>query len=402
MRLSDQTVSRLQLPAGKTDLIVFDEKVPGFGVRLLPSGRKTWIAQYRIGGNQRRYKIGHVGKVTARQALQEAQKILAQVQLGSDPQAERSGERNLPSLEKVGERYLRALRLEVAAGNLRPRSLIEVERHIERDWQPLHRRAAHTLKKLDIAERLSEIEAESGRVTSNRARSTANAMFVWAMQEGLVDSNPVAGTKKRKETTRKRVLNADELVAVWKACNGDEHSTIVRLLILTAQRRQEVGGMAESEVQRDFKMWSLPGSRTKNGFPHLVPLPAVALALLPAPRTDRDFLFGRGDGAFSGWSRCKERLDARIASNAADGKGIAPWTLHDLRRTARTGMGSIGVAPHIAERVLNHVSARSDMEKTYDQWQYLEEKRSALDRWAAHVMDLVEGRASKIITLARG
>jgi integrase len=156
-------------------------------------------------------------------------------------------------------------------------------------------------------------------------------------------------------------------------------------------------------------MWSLPAERTKNGRAHDVPLSDAALALLPEAREDRGLLFGRGSGPFSGWSRCKERLDARIAEASPKGKGLAPWVLHDLRRSFATGLSDLGVAPHVIEALLNHVSSsasgKAGVAGIYNRGTYAAEKREAIEKWAAHVAALVAGRASKVVampTKARG
>jgi integrase len=391
MRLSNQSVARLELPAGKSESITFDDSLSGFGVRLRSGGRRTWIVQYRADRQQRRMTLGKVGVVGADQARDKAKTILAQVQLGADPQAERSTER---ARSAVTLRGASAKYLERVKARMRPRSYTEVERHFNLHWAPLLDRAIHKIERADVALRLNEIHDESGPVAANRARSTMSAFYAWAMREGIAEKNPVAGTNKADERPRERVLSAAELVNVWNACNDDDFGRIVRLLILTGQRREEVAGIRAGEVDRSRRMWSLPSGRTKNSLPHDVPLSDASLAEIPAQRDGRDLLFGEGGGPFSGWSRCKERLDERC--------GVSGWTLHDLRRTAATGMNEIGVQPHVVEAALNHVSgARRGVAGVYNRAQYAAEKRQAFDRWAAHVTALIAGKASNVVALAR-
>jgi integrase len=151
-------------------------------------------------------------------------------------------------------------------------------------------------------------------------------------------------------------------------------------------------------------MWSLPRERTKNGRAHDVPLSDAALALLPVHRPGRELLFGRGSGSFSGWSRCKTRLDKRIKNASPNGKGIAPWRLHDLRRTLATGLGDLGIAPHVVEAILNHVSTvasgKAGVGGIYNRSLYAAEKRSALDLWAQHVKKLATGGPSNVVKIA--
>ena len=393
MRLTNQTAGRLELPAGKTEIIAFDDALPGFGVRVRQGGARTWIVQYRVDRGQRRITLGKVGVVQAEQARQAAKTTLAEVQLGNDPQAEREASRAaaVHTLGAVSTRYLDHVR-----PGMRPGSYDGVERHFRLHWKPLAGEPIGTLNRKRIAERLLEIEKAHGAVTRNRARSSLSALYVWAMSEGLVETNPVVGTNKAAEKSRERVLTGAELAAVWNGCGDDsDYARIVRLLILTGQRREEVAAIRESEIERDRKIWHLPGDRTKNHLPHDVPLSDVALAVLPPLRArgTRDLLFGEGDGPYSGWSRSKDRLDSRL--------GFDDWTLHDLRRTVATGMGDIGVQPHIVEAVLNHVSgAKRGVAGIYNRAQYAAEKRQALERWAEHVAALVAGKPSNVVPMA--
>ena len=215
------------------------------------------------------------------------------------------------------------------------------------------------------------------------------------MRDGWVDANPVANTNRHEEGgSRERVLTSDELRAIWTAtAGGDQYSAVVRLLLLLACRRDEVGSLQWSEIDFDQAMISLPGERTKNSKPFDIPLTAAALAILEAqPRRDRAFVFGRGQGGFSGWSKSKTELDQRA--------NIVPWRLHDLRRTASTVMHELGVQPHIVEAVLNHISGhKGGVSGVYNKAAYRTEKAAALALWAEHVLALVEGRPAKIVSL---
>jgi integrase len=215
------------------------------------------------------------------------------------------------------------------------------------------------------------------------------------MREGLTEQNPVANTNRHEEGgSRERVLTSDELRAIWTATAGsDQYSAIVRLLLLSACRRDEAGSLRWSEVDLNQAIISLPGERTKNSKPFDIPLTPAALAVLEAqPRQDRAFIFGRGQGGFSGWSKSKAELDQRA--------NIAPWRLHDLRRTASTVMHGLGVPPHIVEAVLNHISGhKGGVAGVYNKAAYAAEKAAALALWAEHVLAVVEGRPAKIVSL---
>jgi integrase len=170
----------------------------------------------------------------------------------------------------------------------------------------------------------------------------------------------------------------------------DQYGAIVRLLVLTGQRREEIGGLRWSEMDLVRRVISLPGERTKNGRPHEIPVTAAVIAVIEAQprRGARDLIFGDGSGSFQGWSRAKAALDKRIAKSA--GNALAPWRLHDVRRTVATSMADLGVQPHVVEAVLNHVSGhKAGVAGVYNRSLYAAEKRAALELWAIHVLSLV-------------
>jgi integrase len=388
-RLSRTTVAALQLPTGRSEIIVFDEGLPGFGLRVRAGGKRTWIAQYRVGLSTRRLTLGSIDKVDPDEARKLAKAALARAQLGGDPQTEKieARARAALTLAAVAERYLRH-----AHGRLKTRSFEEVERSLTRHWAPLGKVPVDRFSRTIVAARLTDIAVEHGPFAANRARAYLSGLFTWAMREGLAQENPVIGTNKPiEERSRDRVLSDDELATVWRACREDDYGRIVRLLILTGQRREEAGAMGHSEIDLTRALWSLPRQRTKNGLPHEVPLSRTALEILGEQprRNGRTLVFGEGQGGFSGWGKAKLALDSRIA---AAGAAVAPWRLHDLRRTVATGMAEIGVPPHVVEAVLNHLSGhKAGVAGIYNRARYVAEKRQALDMWAQHVLALTEG-----------
>ena len=241
------------------------------------------------------------------------------------------------------------------------------------------------------------------------------------MEQGRADGNPVIGTTRNKEESRDRVLTPPELRLIWSELGDDDFADIVRLLALTGQRAGEIAGLTHSEMH-DAQI-TLEKERTKNDRAHVVPLSAAAMAIIAKheKRDDRDLIFGRGAKPFSGWSKCKERLDARI-TKAHGGKEIAHWTPHDLRRTFATyasgGLPALQAAklsaadkelakgleiePHVIEAVLNHVSGtRGGVAGIYNRSTYEPQKRAALDRWAERLLAIVQGHPSKITPLRR-
>jgi integrase len=220
------------------------------------------------------------------------------------------------------------------------------------------------------------------------------------MREGFALANPVANTNKRDEKPRDRVLVDKELRAVWLAAGDNQYGIIVKLLMLTGQRANEIAGLRWSEIDFDRDVISLPGSRTKNGRPHEIPMGRQVQELLAArSQVDgRDLVFGKGEGPFSGFSRCKEVLDGDVAERI--GAPLPDWHLHDIRRSVATGMANLGVQPHVIEAVLNHVSGhRSGIAGIYNRATYAKEKAEALARWDAHIAAVVKETPSKVVGL---
>ena len=378
------------------------EAVRGFGVRR-QRDQATYVLKYRVFGRQRFFTIGpHGSPWTPEKARREAKRLLGLVADGKDP-ADTKVQASLQAadtLRKVADQYL-----EVAKKKQRPRTHSEIARYLLTAWKPLHSLSVFKISRRHIAARVADIATEQGAVSAARARTALSTMYNWAIREGLdIPANPVHGTNRPEQPkSRERVLSYGELAEIWQACGDDDYGRIVRLLILTAQRRDEVGGMRWQELDTEAGQWFLPSARTKNHREHVLPLVRDALALLPHCRTGRDHIFGDGprrEGdqhrGFSGWSKSKAALDARILAARkmvdAGAKPLSHWTVHDLRRTAATVMADqLGVLPHIVEAILNHVSGhRAGVAGVYNRARYQAEMRQALERWGAYVSDIVE------------
>lgn len=232
----------------------------------------------------------------------------------------------------------------------------------------------------------------SEQPTEARARamlSCLSRMFRWLRQHRRVTENPCAGVHRPDAPqARDRFLTDAEIAKFWEAASleREEFSDILKLLLLTGCRLNEVAGMRASEINENVTMWTLPGSRTKNGRPHVVPLPSATRALIASALNGlepSDFVFStNGRTPVGGWSKIKHRLDQRI--------NIPHWRLHDLRRTTATGMAELGIAPHVVEAVLNHISgARAGVAGIYNRAAYVPEKTAALERWAEHVCGII-------------
>ena len=380
-KITKTAVERLE-PGGEWH---WDSVVKGFGARRQTDGVFYYV-RYRLNGRQHIKSLGrHGSPLTPDTARNSAKAKLGIVATGTDPFVEQPKALAAESFGREVARYLERKR-----AVMKPRAFLEVERHLTKHCAPLHRLRLGEIDCHTIAALLAEIEDGSGPVARNRVRSSLSAFLGWAVREGFIEANPVAGTGKAEENGgRERVLTNDELGKVWAALPQDQFGDIVCLLMLTGQRREEIGGLRWSEVDFDRGLIALPPARTKNKRLHELPISDQALMVLKRQprRKGRDFIFGIGNGGFSGWSDCKARLnEAILPKRSRKAKPMSAWRLHDLRRTAATGMAELGVQPHIIEAVLNHVSGhKAGVAGIHNRARYEGEMRAALQLWADHL-----------------
>jgi len=235
-----------------------------------------------------------------------------------------------------------------------------------------------------VAVVLAKVAEASGPVEANMVRSSLSACCRWLMGEGLLDGNPIIATNKAAQNgARKRVLSDAELKRVWNGLDDDRYGAIVKLLVLTGLRREEIGGLRWDEIDLDRELIHLPAERCKNKRPHDQPLSSAARAIIAALPREGDRVFA----AFGSWGRAKERLDRKL------GNDVAPWRLHDLRRLVSTTMhDKLGIQPHVVESILGHTGHQSGTAGVYNKADYLDERRRALEKWADHVEGIVTGK----------
>jgi integrase len=247
-------------------------------------------------------------------------------------------------------------------------------------------RSVHSISKRDVIDLVNAVVDRGSPVAANKSLKVIKSFFNWCVGRAIVERSPCEGIRiPTVERPRDRVLTDRELAEIIRAARqlGGPYGAIVEVLALTGQRRDEVGRMSWDEVDLDYRVWALPATRTKNDRPHIVQLSEPAVVVIGAqPRSGR-FVFSRNGVAPVGdFSSQKRKLD--------DLCGVSHWRLHDLRRSAVSGMARLGVAPHIADKILNHVAGTiSGVAAVYQRHEFLNERRDALERWGGHVESLL-------------
>jgi integrase len=401
---------------------------------------RSWAVLCRLKGSRklRRFTIGDYPSVTLSDARDQAAKIVREARRdGADPlrerkDAERQAElASKDTIDKVVEVFMAELqkRPKKGGGKRSPRYIEETQRNFDNHVLPRWRgRQIRDITRRDIgallrgvADEGSKLKDQDGKrrtvpggpIASNRVLASIKALFNWAVDDGILDSSPVARIRPLgDEVPRERALTADELRELWPQFEALSYpfGPFLQLALLTGQRRDEVAGMRWNAVDLDAKTWSLDADETKPGRAHVVPLSDLAVYILkqmPRKMISMDdgslkpgpFVFTtEGDVPISGFSAAKRRLDQRIA-NAQNHTGADPlerWTIHDLRRTASTEMGRVGVSEFIIGRVLNH-AAKGVTGKVYNKYEYLDEKRDALDRLARHLEILIRPAPDDVV-----
>ena len=391
-----------------------DGIVPGLYLVIQPSGAKGWALRYRFAGKPCKMTLGKFPMMTLAQARTEAAEALDQIERGENPAQAKKATRaaqieaqldDRDQFQNVVELFLKRH----ASHNRRADDVAAMfRREVLTGWGE---RKIYEISKRDVIEVLDGIVDRGSPVTANRLRAHLNTLFNWAKGRDIVQSNPLDGIKPpAPEKPRDRVLTDDEIKLFWKACDhmGQPFGPLFKLLLLTGQRRGEVGEMTEREIRGDD--WTIPAARSKNGDEHTITLPQAARAILEGLERIKGragYLFTTtGNSPVSGFTRAKGRLDKLMGEIASEGQPdqieVAPFTLHDLRRTAATGMAGLGFPPHVVEAVLNHRSGtRRGVAAVYNRHDYADEKRDALEAWGRYVMALVEGQPGNVVQIER-
>ena len=460
-KLKDGYADEIVVPAGKRDVLVFDnghdDAVKGFGIRKYADGSASYIVKYVVKGQPRRHTLGPVRNNNCKKMRSLAEDVKARARIGEDIIGKKkdaaAAQQAVENAATIGalikvflaerEEMTRKIRNgKPVTPKLRARTYNQSARYltlhfaalhglvvgtvtngtqagvvsVDKRWAPINGHKLEVVARSHVVSVIDDVAKTRGKVTADRCKTALSTFFLWCIDQGYCDLNPTENIKARAgDTVRERTLSPQELVEVWHACSDDDYGKIVRLLMLTGQRKDEMGGLRWSEIDPDYRHYEtdehgevqehvtplimLPPPRCKTGrtmikrrIPfHLVPLSEQALDIINSiPRGDRDLVFGRGAMGYAGWSYAKAMLDHRI--NLARAKAGLPdmphWTLHDLRRSFTTHAKALKLGlPHEIEAALNHTVP--GVGGKYDFADYLLQKRQALVRWGAHIARLM-------------
>jgi len=423
MKLTVLNVENWKPTAVRQEVLVGD----GLYFIVQPSGVKSWALRYRrkSDGKAIKHTIGSYPAITLKAARSKANELRAEIERGADPHGDKIVARRRAtevdeSFESVARRFVaehqfrknrswewaaRLLGLVVdfdAKAEPKTCPPLLIVRDGSKDQRGRRRvslvdrwgaRRMADITRADVIAALDQISADTP-IMANRMLAVLGKLFKWADTKGIANTNPCANMERAKEQSRDRTLDDKELRKVWNAAGGLGHpwTGIVRLLILTGQRRNEIADLLWSEIDLEENTLHLPAARTKNGRPHDVPLSRSALTVIAGlPRlveADRAFTIRRKP--ITGFSRMKERLDAA--------SGVTDWTLHDIRRTVASGLQRLGVRLEVTEAVLNHRGgSMAGIVSVYQRHDYRDEKADALARWADYVDVVASGKKANVI-----
>ena len=385
-----------KMRAGKTRREIPDDYLPGLYLIVQPSNAKSWAVRYRHEGRTRKHTLGPFPQITLAAARDAGRKALIEADGGRDParqQKQATVNSVAAAVEQFVQRHVRR--------NYRPKPMKEAERllrlYVLDNWAD---RKIADVTRGDVRAMLDKLVG-GAPIAANRVHSIVRKFFNWCAEQEMIPVSPCHGLKApAAEKSRDRMLSDEELRTVWNAAEqlGGLFGPMVQLLILTGQRRGEVANMEWAELDLARGLWSLPRERVKNDRAHEVPLSSQAIEILKKlPQICDRFVFSLdGKKPINGFGKGRERLDALT------GDMSPPWVLHDLRRTVAGGMARLGVGLPVIEKVLNHVSGSfAGIVGVYQRYEFADEKRAALAKWAEHVERIVAGRSAKVLSLAR-
>ena len=418
IKISKSAVDAIQ-PQEREE-VYWDDRLAGFGLKVTPAGSKVYIYRYRLAlagqaaqTAPKKYTIGKHGELTPDQARKRAQELAALVTTGIDPREQEMETLTAKKTAVMRQEEARRLEQDLAFDRIaarwlehyehekgrRPSSVAMAQLVVKRYLQPkFGSRPMPHIEHMDLQSVIDAIPLHK-RAMRRNVFAYASVLFGWATRRQYVPANPLVSMEKpQTPIARDRVLDDAELVTVCRAVDAmpAPWAPFYRLLIMTGQRKSEVAGIAWSELDRSSAIWRIPAERAKNKSPHLVPLSAPVIAELDMLAEGHQWpkigyvLTTTGRSPISGFSKAKRMLDEKI-TEVGEGGTLPHWRVHDLRRTAATGLQRLGIRFEVTEAVLNHISgAKGGIAGVYQRHDWAEEKRAALDAWANYLVRLLE------------
>lgn len=402
LRLTRRAIEELQPQPRRYR--VLDSEIAGLSIMVMPSGRKTWSVRYTPdGGSPTEVVLGDYPGVLPEVARDHAAKVRSGARLeGRDLAKERKEARRQNAIrkERTVERILDTY-LEDARRRMREGTVIRLESTIRTHVKPKFGQKSLALITLDqVRKHVEGIECDGLPGAARSTCSALKALMAFALERGLIDVNPLQGYAGPGIRSRERVATQDELRLVWagledmaKNPQGRSTAQALQVALLTLQRRSEVAGLSKPEMDFGAKRWTIPGSRTKNKSPQVVPLAPLALKVIKAgfEHTGTEQAFAGRQRQIASTGHALTRGFIRLREDV----GAGDLTVHDLRRTGATMMAEIGVSGDVISRILNHTPPGPQVTKIYNRFDYEPQKREAFERWEAHLMCIVRAKPKR-------
>jgi integrase len=390
IRFTDRSIRALKpLPPPK-QVDYFDESLPGFGLRISYGGRKTWIVLYRCNGIKGRLTIGRADIIPLADARAQARDAMSAAAKGQDPAIQNRRDREAPSFKQLAERYIEEY------AKRKKRSWQKDRRLLDRNLVPaLGRKKANLITRADLRDALDDIRNRPAPIEANRTFEVVRRLFNWAMEKEILEDSPAAKlSRPADETARERTLTADELQILWRALDDTRPIVrgVFRMMLLSAQRRNEVSRMRWADLDRREGWWNIPAELTKTKRPYRVPITSAMTGIIEeieALKLDPVWVFPRAEGG----GPVPETNVTRPFRKLIKGVGIAHFMPHDLLHTATSHMTAMGISQFDVSKVRHHTSSNSKASTSrYDHYAYDREKRRALELWNSRLLDVVAGR----------
>jgi integrase len=390
MHFTDRSLKALKPPPRPKQIDYFDESLPGFGLRLSYNGRKAWVVLYRCDGIKGRLTLGRFDVIPLADAREKARDALKAAANGDDPGARKHRDREAPTFKQLVDRYVE----EYAKPN--KRTWQKDRRLLENNLVPaLGRQKAHLITRADLRAELGKVKSRPAPVEANRTFEVVRRLFNWAIEEGILAENPVFKLPKpAEETPRERTLTSDELQTLWRALDGASSIVrgVFRLMLLSAQRRNEISRMRWGDLDRREGWWNIPAELTKTKRPYRVPITPAMLAIIEEIEKlslDPEWIFPRAEGG----GPVPETNVTRPFRKLIKAAGMAHFMPHDLLHTVTSHMTAMGISQFDVGKVRHHTSRDSKTSTSrYDHYAYDREKRRALDLWNDRLADIVGDR----------